>query len=176
MSKGQASDRGSSPGTPQRGRPRIGEAKTVRLPDEELEFATHAGGGKFPEGVRIAVNTLMQLGRPLELTEEERAYASAYGGGAVIDGLQQLLREKAEELPLDVLRAQSTKRLLPPPDPLKRAFTEDVLEVAKKLGDGDAIEGFNRAARVAMVLGLDTFKRLDNGPAAPIRTSKQKHQ
>lgn len=166
-----------------KGRPRIGEAFTVRLPDAEAKCAIEAGEralarraalndpkgagkeptGALPEGIRIAVRLLHQLEDPLTLNEQELAYARAYGQGTVARGLEQLLREKALKVPFGRLQAATQEgKLIEAPDPFEKIFSADEAAFAKQLGDGDLVAFFRRALRVASTLGPNAFKRLDS--------------
>lgn len=141
----------SGNGQKKRGRPRIGEPHTVRLPTEEEKFVTDLGDGILPEGVRIAVRQLMLLGRPLQLD----AYTS----------IPLQLAKPGEPLaPLieAAVRGEFAK-LLGPTGLLTKEIGEELMEFSKRLGDGDALAGLMRALRVARTMGVGAVKRLDHG-------------
>jgi hypothetical protein len=166
MSKAKSPAKGAIGSGSSRGRPRIGDAKTIRLPNADIEFAIHAGGGNLSEGVRLGVNAFRALGKPLDLTDSEQAYAAAVGGGFVADGLLELLRAQQALVPYEELTPRRGKRLLPPPDPFLKVLDAASYALAKKLGGGDVAEGVRMAMRASMVMGEETIRRLGDGPAS----------
>jgi hypothetical protein len=156
---GDESRSDSDAGVRPQGRPPIGAARTVRLPEDQAEFAIHVGGN-FPEGVRLAVRTLMQLGGPLNLRESEGKFARRVGQGNLSDGLTKLLRDAMKEA-----SNPSLDKSAPPIDPrmlLSRILPAKPVRRLSLVGDGDPVEGLNRLIRVSQVLGLEAIKKLDH--------------
>lgn len=60
-----------------RGRPPIGPSVTIRLPDEDKQFADTLGNGVAAEGVRIAINAASKLGRDVVLHHVQAMASSA---------------------------------------------------------------------------------------------------
>lgn len=148
-------------GAPKRGRPAIGEPRTIRFGQEEDRFATELGlqllaqrgitpkekdKRGYAEAVRQAVRTLMVLGRPLELSAKEiEALRTASPTAHIATMVEAALRD------------QSSVRAL-----LALALGKDLMEFCSKLGSGDPMAGVLTAVRVAQRMGVPTVKRLDD--------------
>lgn len=142
---------GQGEGDRRPGRPRIGKPHTVRLPEDEELMAVTLGEGSLPEGVRIALRQMIILGRPLMLDSyRSAALSKAAPGEPLAPFIEAAVRGNFAQL-------------FGPNGLLAQELGSELVKLCKQLGDGDPVQGIQRALRVANIMGVTAVKRMDHG-------------